>query len=300
MPLVKIRDIHPNPFRHSERYPIKSEKVAALRESMRSTDYWGNILARKKNGKIEIAYGHHRLIALKAEFAPDHKVELIIRDLDDDKMLEIMARENMEVWKTSAAVALETVRATVEAYAAEIISLSPPRQKTPRNQIRYAPSFILGDVGSAGNKHPYTAATIGERLGWLYGTDRQPARPLKNALSALGLIETGILKESDFDELTNTQAERVVEEARKVTPAKAANRGVELNIGRQKALPHINDGVIKLTGEFMRFYEMGGNPAKKLDEVIENKEYVESGYLSDMKTEIKNCVARLIDYAERI
>src|SRR6266853_986608 len=121
MALYAIKDIKPNPFRHISRYPIRREKVAALRESLRKTGFWDNVVARANNGKVEIAYGHHRLVALKEEFGANHKVNLIIRDLDDEHMIQIMARENMEEWGTSASVEQETIRAVVEAYAEGLI-----------------------------------------------------------------------------------------------------------------------------------------------------------------------------------
>ena len=37
------------------------EKIESLAKSINQTGFWDNILARKKNGKIQIAYGHHRL-----------------------------------------------------------------------------------------------------------------------------------------------------------------------------------------------------------------------------------------------
>src|SRR6266850_6598241 len=94
-----IKDIKANPFRHIERYPIHREKVAQLRESIRQTDFWDNVVARVSDGKAEIAYGHHRLVALKEEYGPSHKVDLIIRKLDDTTMIQIMAQENMQEWE---------------------------------------------------------------------------------------------------------------------------------------------------------------------------------------------------------
>ena len=60
----------------------------------------------------ELAYGHHRHIALKEEFGEDYKVSLNIRDLDDALMIQIMARENMDEWASNALIIQETVRAT--------------------------------------------------------------------------------------------------------------------------------------------------------------------------------------------
>src|SRR2546421_12530110 len=99
-----IKDIKANPFRHIERYPIHREKVAKLRESIRQTDFWDNVVGRSRDGKAEIAYGHHRLVALKEEFGPNHKVDLIIKKLPDATMIQIMAQENMQDGESDAAV----------------------------------------------------------------------------------------------------------------------------------------------------------------------------------------------------
>src|SRR5215469_5150343 len=111
-----LKDIQANPFRRIERYPLRRDKILALRESLRATGFWGNVVARLSQGKPQIAYGHHRLQALREEYEkePNREIELIIHDLDDEAMIKVMARENMEEWGTSAAVEQETVRATVE------------------------------------------------------------------------------------------------------------------------------------------------------------------------------------------
>lgn len=212
MPKYAVKDIEPNPFRHIERYPIQAEKVRALRESLRTTGFWGNVMARPHNGKVQIAYGHHRLAALKDEYGANHKVELIVRDLPDDVMLQIMARENMEEWGTSASIEQETVRAVVEAYAEDQIALPVPT--ATKAQTRYAPSFIAGDPGRAGDSHPYTVQSIADFLGWVEPSGKAQDK-VGSALAALQFIEEGLLREADFAGLTTKQAEAVVEEARR-------------------------------------------------------------------------------------
>lgn len=212
-----IKDIKANPFRHINRYPIHKEKVAALRESIRKTEFWDNVVARARDGKAEIAYGHHRLAALREEYGPNHKVDLIVRKLDDATMIQIMARENMEEWETNAAVIQETVRAVVEAYGEGLITLPTVSEKANKGQLRFAPSFVLAQEESerASRPHrPYTAQTVGEFIGWLEPNGR-PQEKVLIALNALQFIEEGTLKDSDFDGLTMWQAGAVVEEARK-------------------------------------------------------------------------------------
>lgn len=223
----RISEIQANPFRHIDRYPIRQDKVAALRESLRATGFWDNVVARVRQptktgvrAVPEIAYGHHRLFALREEYDGDFEVNLIIRDLSDDAMLKIMARENMEEWGTSAAVEHETVRAVVEAYAEGKIDLPRPVASIPATQIRDAPSFVAGK-GRQPVARPYTAREVSEFLGWLQ-PDGTPANKVQQALAALQFIEEGTLAEADFDGLTTMQAQSVVEQARRARAASEA------------------------------------------------------------------------------
>lgn len=225
-----IKDIQPNPFRHIERYPIRRNKVDALRESLKKTGFWDNIVARIGNGEPQIAYGHHRLVALREEYSSDKEVNLIIRDLSDEMMLQIMAQENMEEWGTSAPVEQETVRAVVEAYAEGKIKLRGIDPKTYKGQVRYAPSFLLREV-SVDRNFAYSRQTVAEFLGWLKPSGEARDK-VYSTLTALQLIEEGILKESDFEGLSTRQAQAVAEQARKAkarrdTAAQLAAQEVE-------------------------------------------------------------------------
>ena len=204
-PLNKIK---PNPFRYMDRYPIQRDKVEALKLSFRRTGFWENIVAREVDGEAEIAYGHHRLVALREELGTKAKVPLIIKDLDDEAMLQMMARENMDEWRTSAVVEQETVRAVVDAYAGGKIALPEIHKETKKVVIRHAPSFIQGDETGQREQRPYTAASIAEFLGW-------PDQKIHSTLSALELIEQQVVKEEHFEGLTTKQAEALTTETRK-------------------------------------------------------------------------------------
>jgi hypothetical protein len=115
-------------------------------------------------------------VALREEFGSEHQVSLIIRKLNDETMLKIMARENMEEWDTNAEIVRETLRATVEAYAEGRIELEHPKKDTPHAYILYAPSFIPGRGGGVAttSDRPYTVQALAEFLGWV---DRAGPRP---------------------------------------------------------------------------------------------------------------------------
>lgn len=74
--------------------------------------------------------------------------------------------------------------------------------KTPKNRIRYAPSFKSGDVGSSSCQHPYAVETLRKFLNW-------KAYRIESALFALELIESGLTTDAAFTGLTSKQAEIV-------------------------------------------------------------------------------------------
>lgn len=82
-------------------------------------------------------------------------------------MLQVTARENMDEWGTSAAVEQETVRAVVEAYAADKISLPTPPYLAVRRDLarlereRLAVSPSPGLYASA-HGHPAARTTASQ------------------------------------------------------------------------------------------------------------------------------------------
>ena len=107
---VKVKDLKPNPYRNMDKYPMDPFKIEALKNSIKETDFWDNILLRRKNGELQIAYGHHRLRALKE--LKIEEIDVPVKELDDATMIRIMANENMDDWKMIPAVINETVKAT--------------------------------------------------------------------------------------------------------------------------------------------------------------------------------------------
>jgi hypothetical protein len=211
-----IKSIKPNPFRDPENFPIQADKIEALRESIRATGYWCNILARLVDGVAEIAYGHHRIEALREEFGEDHEVELIIRDISDQHMLQMLSRENREEWKTSASFEIKVVRRTVEAYANGAVHLEAPDDRTPKSDLRFAPSFVLGpdtDVTRAARGRPYTAVTLGRFLGFIKPSGDVQDR-VRDALTILQFAEDGLISETAFAGLSRKQAGALISEAR--------------------------------------------------------------------------------------
>lgn len=247
--MVEVRHLLPNPFRRIQHYPTDELKVERLIESYQQTGYWGNIVGRRINSIwFEIAYGHHRKIAIERTFNASDKVPLIVRNLTDAQMLLMMANENMSDFSASFIVDLETVYSVILAFGQGQITLRPltRKEESTLREIRCAPSFIPGNLFSGG-KH-YSPQTLADFLGWLVkGRDGQavPARRINTALLALEYIEQGYLKESDFAELSAKATEDILrvaeqrrrehEERAKLFDAQARNRAAEAKQARAEA-----------------------------------------------------------------
>ena len=206
----RVGDIQPSPFRTLDRYPLRSDKVEELRESLREAGgFWQNIVARiREDGFPEIAHGHHRLEALRREYGPDSKVSLNVGEFDDETFLQMMIRENRETWGSSASVEQENVRAVVEAYASGRIEL--PQRGGGHSQHRYAPSFRIGETSGADLRSPYSVGTLADFV-------KLDRTKVEDTLHALELIEKDVLSESQYEGLKSNYARVITTEIRKVT-----------------------------------------------------------------------------------
>ena len=114
---IALTLIQANPHRDMSKYPLHQDKIDALVESIKDTDFWDNLLARPvanlvdgiENDElvgylssldecdfpVEIAYGHHRLAA--AEKAGLTEIDIPVKVIDDETMLKIMANENTKM-----------------------------------------------------------------------------------------------------------------------------------------------------------------------------------------------------------
>lgn len=255
---VRVADVMPNPFRDVGRYPPDSSKVEALRESIRTTGVWPNVVGRRRTeGTYEVAYGHHRLEAVRQELGEDAPFPLTIEDLSDEDMLKMMVRENMQERETSALDDQASVRAVVEAYAAGKIGLNPPHPKSPKHKLRHAPSFVQGDVpGGAREDRPYTATTLMPMLGW-------PRDKIENTLGALEIIQGGFLRESHFARLSPTQGICLAHHVRRYVRtlmAQANEREKDAHDATKKAAKATED---RLRQEYERQAEVLGQAATR-------------------------------------
>jgi hypothetical protein len=202
---ISLKDILPNPHRDLKFNPLNEAKVAELVNSITDTGFWDNVVVRKnKAAKYELAYGHHRVEAAKR--AGLESADFIVKNLDDAKMLQIMARENREVYKSNIVSLLENVRAVVFALAEGRIPPFEVDPKTNGSVIRCAPSFIPGTSDASKSSHRYTVANIGKFLGYTKqsrsGESTTASNAVQAALGVLHLQEIGRLENTRIEDMT--------------------------------------------------------------------------------------------------
>ena len=146
---IKVEDLEANPFREIGKYPIDEAKVASLQRSIHDTFFWDNVICRKAGKKYQIAYGHHRLEALKN--LEIKEIDIPCLDLTDAQMVRIMAEENLE-WLSTPLVIYQTVIAVKNFLDAELAKCET---------LNRADKFIISLFDNEGNFQQSKKSGIG-------------------------------------------------------------------------------------------------------------------------------------------
>ena len=107
---ISIKNLLPNPYRDIGNYPIDNVRVAKLQGSISDTGFWEGLICRKhptKAGFYQMAFGHHRLQALKN--LKRTEVPMKVTELTDAQMLRAMAEENREIGQHDIKIMTQTV-----------------------------------------------------------------------------------------------------------------------------------------------------------------------------------------------
>lgn len=240
---LKFKDVLPNPYRDLKGNPPLKEKIAELKESIKTTGFWDNIVVRKnKDGKYERAYGEHRVRAAIESGLIEG--DFIVKDLSDALMIQIMDNENREVYASSPASLIESVKAVVNALAEGTIGPFSIDSATPTHTLRYAPSYVPNKIGTSQEK-AYTGFQIAEFLGRVNecGGRKNASLAILAALNFLHLKELGAINSSvlvkDNQPITAKKLFDITTDIKQRTEAVQVRRGktqAELNALREKQI----------------------------------------------------------------
>jgi hypothetical protein len=215
----KLGDVVSNPFRDLSHHPLKQNKIDTLVESIQETGWWKNVEGRIVGDKLQVAYGHHRLAALRIVYPASEMLDFIVEDLTDAQMLKRMSRENREDYGCDVRATMEMVQSVVQALAegklipGRVGDIDAVDAKAPKESIRYAPSLTCGVPGTPHTA--YTSITLATFLGETIKTKRdntlryEPGKRVEAALVALELIQLNRWTYKHIDALADKSTGRV-------------------------------------------------------------------------------------------
>lgn len=316
---VQVGKLLPNPYRNYSEYPLDKDRVEQLRRHYEKTGFWGNIVARETSEGYEIAYGHHRLKALQEHYGPRQRVEIIIQDLTNEQMVQMMAQENMEEFRTHAITEAETIEVTIKAAQNGEIML-PKRQ-----QVAQAKNRKKADLEP---DQPFSIRQIAEFLNWVkkQGTGVQPNECCRVGFMVYEAIRDGLVTRKQLLGLKRQTARAVVEEALKLrreheklakakreAAEKAKQEAEEIEDGRkrravQKAAEnmeqaaevieqHIDDAVKTFVNEHVDKLKSGDSGIR---EVWEDGRKARSDVTGGKETKFKKPHKYVADYAKKL
>jgi len=264
---IQIKNLKPNPYRDVKNYPYNQEKIQNLKDSINQTGFWDNILARKVNGDIQIAYGHHRLAALKQVKNPTDEIDIPVKELSDALMIKIMANENNNDWGTNIIVTDETVRVTsqfLEGHPDEVKTAQPGRGRDYHNSPE--------------------AFKISEFLNW-------SEAKVYYSLERLGMIKSGKIEKDVIESMPHEKAAKRFVSAVKKNP--------EITIEKQRTIAdklHKEDSFSErsINDEFLT--EKWNKPEKKTE--FKSKEIKDfENFIGELRDKTQNLFEDLRKFA---
>jgi predicted HicB family RNase H-like nuclease len=135
---ISLDRIVDNPFRDMKLFPINTDQVAIIQDSIADNGFFGGVKARARNGKIELACGHHRIAA--AREAKLGKIDIVVDDMDDDEMIRLMVTENATQSGTNPGAIMNEVAAVTRRLIGVLLD-------QPKDLVRIHTKWFEGQKG---------------------------------------------------------------------------------------------------------------------------------------------------------
>ena len=93
---IKISDLKPNPFKKNiSKGELNREQIDKIKANIKELGFFGSLPVFKKEDKIYLIAGHHRLQALKEVYGKDFEVKVEVEDYNEDQVFRGMVIENL-------------------------------------------------------------------------------------------------------------------------------------------------------------------------------------------------------------
>ena len=109
--MINLDKVKYNPYRDLKLDPINQSTVDKMVASITDLGFWGGLAVRKVGDSYELAFGHHRLEALRQ--IGEAKADLNIVGYDEDQMVRAMVVENATQRGNEGGATLDSVAGIV-------------------------------------------------------------------------------------------------------------------------------------------------------------------------------------------
>lgn len=93
---LKLSEIYPNPYKvWINDGKLKKEQIDRLSASEKELGLMDGIPVVKRDGKYHCVSHHHRLEMMRQRYGPDHKVDVILHEYNDEQLFRGMVLENL-------------------------------------------------------------------------------------------------------------------------------------------------------------------------------------------------------------
>lgn len=232
-----LTDVVPNPFRDLQRFGYQEWRITKLMDRISSNGFDANVVGRVRDGKLQLAFGHHRVEALNRLGWTD--AEFIVEELTDEQMLSKMVQDNDAEFPHYLEVVFEAVEAAVAAFANKTIKPAI-EANTAHKYLRYAPWYWPNPNPIPANGVPYTALSVARAVGRMESDGhggKRASLAVTAVLMALELMEVGVIDEKNvFMPIAGEKACAFVSPSSMMrTLNDLCKRRIKLRVGAQKA-----------------------------------------------------------------
>lgn len=229
--IVPINLIRSNPNRNLEKFPCIPTKKARLKESIKETGFWDNIMVRPKGNmidgvevkstedinkimkakktdrvwfEVEIPSGHHRVEAIQEMNADSawpsiEEAELPVKFISDDHMLKMMIHENNAEYGGSVMTQIESVEQVYRTLLAQLDEFGED------DYAKYAATY-----GHLPNQKAFKKAKGSMGIGYAtimeYIGGEWPKTDIEGPLKAIKASDKGMVALEDLYDMSSSSA----------------------------------------------------------------------------------------------
>ncbi len=266
---IAVSKLQKNPFRDLERNPLNQTLVESLMRSIETNDLWRGIVVRPVKGGYEMAFGHHRVEAIRGLGIKN--IEVDVADLTDIQMLRFLKDENLNQGGNNVAAQLESSIAAKRKLDEILVESDTPEAFLKASEItattggsRSIPESVWVPMKNSGRiGRTILRVFIGDEIG-----NDTLSMAIKTVNAEYDLVEAKVEKEAAED-TGDKDAEDKADKKREDAEIDLAYRDIA------EMFPHMQNAVFYIREIKLR--EQAGKPLTKSQQIKHARTLIKEG-----------------------